>query len=103
MENTQPEPVVIFAYTLEEAIADGVLYPQGWAKGLSLIATAAVMEDVEEEERRQLFADFLRWQREIEPQLPEEERLYVAAASNGKKVWVIDDGAAITLLYPSDY
>lgn len=94
---------VIFAYTLEEAIADGVLYPQGWVNGLPLIATAGTMEDLALDERQRLFADFLEWQRDIEPQLAEEDRLFVATASNHKRVWVINDGAAITLLYPEEY
>ncbi len=94
---------VIFEYTLGEAIDDGVLYPQGWAQGKPLIATAGTMEDLADDERQRLFADFLHWQRDVEPTLPEQDRMFVAIASNQEKVWVIDDGAAITLLYPSEY
>jgi len=94
---------VIFEYTLSEAIEDGVLYPLGWVNGKPLIGTAGTVADVPDEERQRLFADFLLWQREVEPSLPEEERMFVAKASNGQTVWVIDDGAAITLLYPSEY
>ncbi len=94
---------VIFEYTLGEAIDDGVLYPQGWAQGKPLIATAGTMEGLAEGERQRVFADFLRWQRDVEPTLAEQDRMFVSTASNGEKVWVIDDGAAITLLYPSEY
>lgn len=94
---------VIFEYTLGEALDDGVLYSQGWAQGTPLIATASTMEDLADDERQRVFADFLRWQRDVEPTLPEQDRMFVATASNGEKVWVIDDGAAITLLYPSEY
>ncbi len=94
---------VIFASTLAEAIEDGVLMGLGWAQDKPLIGTAAIVEDVPAQEREGLFRDFLRWQGETEPGLAEEDRMFVATASNGETVWVIDDGAAITLLYPSDY
>ena len=94
---------VIFEYTLSEAIADGVLHPLGWVDGKPLIGTAGTVADLPRDERQRLFADFLQWQRDIEPTLAEEDRMFVATASNNQKVWVIDDGAAITLLYPSEY
>lgn len=97
------EKNVIFEYTLAEVIEDGVLYPLGWVKGKPLIGTAGTVADVPEEERQRLFADFLVWQREVEPTLADEDRMFVATASNGKTVWVMDDGAAITLLYPDEY
>lgn len=53
------------------------------------------------QEREGLFRDVLRWQRETEPGLAEEDRMVVATASNGETVWVIGDGAAITLLSPA--
>ena len=101
MENEQAN--VIFTYSLAEAIEDGVLCRLGWAQGKPLIGTAAIVQDLPAQEREGLFQDFLRWQRETEPGLAEEDRMFVATASTGETVWVIDDGAAITLLYPSDY
>jgi hypothetical protein len=103
MEKTERTENVIFEYTLGEAIDDGVLYRQGWAQGKPLIATAGTMEDLADDERQRVFADFLLWQKDVEPTLPEQDRMFVSTASNGEKVWVIDDGAAITLLYPSEY
>jgi len=94
---------VIFEYTLSEAIEDGVLHPLGWVNGKPLIGTAGTVGDLPAEERQRLFVDFLHWQKDVEPSLPEEERMFSATASNGERVWVIDDGAAITLLYPSEY
>ena len=94
---------VIFEYTLPEAIVDGVLRPLGWVDGKPLIGTAGTVADLPSDERQRLFADFLQWQRDIEPTLAEEDRMFVAMASNNQKIWVIDDGAAITLLYPSEY
>ena len=34
--------------------------------------------------------------------LPEEDRLF-STTINRETVWVIEDGAAFTLMYPSDY
>jgi hypothetical protein len=97
------EKNVIFAYTLREAIADGVLHPLGWVNDKPLIGTAGTVADLSGDERNKLFDQFLHWQREVEPSLPEEERMFTATASNGKRVWVIDDGVAVTLLYPEEY
>ena len=94
---------VIFEYTLSEAIDDGVLHPLGWVNGKPLVGTAGTVADLPAEERQQVFTDFLQWQREVEPTLAEADRMFVARASNDQTVWVIDDGSAITLLYPSEY
>ncbi len=103
MEKMDQRQNVIFEYTLDQAIEDGVVHPLGWANGKPLMGTDGIVEEVPSEERQRLFREFLRWQKEIEPTLQEEDRMFVATASNGNTVWVIDDGAAITLLYPSDY
>jgi len=34
--------------------------------------------------------------------LPEEEQLFVTTM-NGNKIWLIEDGAAFTMMYPEDY
>jgi hypothetical protein len=36
------------------------------------------------------------------PTLPEADRLF-QTTTEGKKVWVIEDDAAVTLMYPEDY
>jgi hypothetical protein len=109
METMDQKEWVIFEYPLDQAIDDGVLHRLGWVDGKPLIGTAGIVEDVPHEERQRLFAEFFRWQKEIEPTLNDieptlndEDRMFEALASNGENVWVIDDGAAITLLYPSD-
>ena len=55
------------------------------------------------EEIQDLSAQFFTWQRDIEPTLPEEDRLFSTQASNGKFVWVIEDAQAITVMYPEEY
>lgn len=103
METSKHNELVIFEYTLQEAIDDGVLHRLGWVEGKPLIGTAGTVQDLSRGERQRLFTEFLHWQREVEPTLAEEDRMFVATASNDQNVWVIDDGAAITLLYPSEY
>jgi hypothetical protein len=93
----------ICEYTLTEAVEDGVLTVVGMAHSKPLVVTRAVAEELSAEEWREHFAAFFRWQEEVEPNLPEEERLCARSASNGARIWVIEDGAAITLLYPGDY
>lgn len=100
----QQRKEVIFEYTLMQAIADGVLHPMGWASsGKPLMATAGTVHDLPNRELWSLFDRFFAWQRDVEPTLAEEDRMFVADASNGKKVWVIEDGQAVTLLYPEEY
>ena len=72
------EDTVIYAYTLQQAIADGVLveiFKNRWNElsgGKPIVAT---------------------------------DRLFgsVSVAALNEKVWVIEDGQAYTLLYPEDY
>ena len=49
-----------------------------------------------------IWNDYVRWRREVEPTLPEDEKLFTTTV-NGEKVWLIEDGQAFTILYPSDY
>lgn len=94
---------IIVSCTLEQALDDGILHLVGRKGQQPLVVTQGVMEDLGPVEIRQAFGEFLIWQLEIEPGLVEEERLFSRSASNGKRVWVIDDGAAITMLYPEEY
>ena len=34
--------------------------------------------------------------------LPEEDQLFVTTI-DGKNVWLLEDGAALTMIYPEDY
>lgn len=94
---------VIYRYSLNDALADGVLCQIGMRGPQPIVATAAVMQDLPIEEVRQVVEAFVAWQRYVEPGLIEEERLFKVKASNEELVWVIDDGAAVTVLYPRDY
>ena len=103
---------VITVYPLEQAIADGVLVEifknrwgqlSGWKP---IVATAHLFHDVSgaspEAALIEIWNEFVDWKKMTEPTLPEEERLFVTTMDD-KKVWVIEDDTAYTLMYPEDY
>lgn len=102
------DPILIYSYTLQQAFDDKVLAPL-WAKrwhvltrGKPIVVTAAVKADMSEAALVDTWNDYVRWRREVEPTLPEDEKLFTTTV-NGEKVWLIEDGQAFTILYPSDY
>ena len=79
---------VISAYSMQQAIADGVLTMVGATKGRAIVATSEITEDLPMGEQVELFGRFFIWQREVAPTLPEDDRMFVATANNGRTVWV---------------
>jgi hypothetical protein len=99
---------VISKYPLEQAIADGVLveiFKNSWEElsgGKPIVATAHLASDISLAGLMEIWNEFVQWQKHVMPTLPEADRLF-HTAMNGKKVWVIADDAAYTLMYPEDY
>jgi hypothetical protein len=99
---------VITVYSLKQAIEDGVLveiFKNMWSElsgGKPIVATAHLYEEVSLAGLREIWNEFAQWQKEVMSALPEEERLF-HTKMNGLTVWVIEDGAAFTLMYPEDY
>ena len=99
---------VITVYTLKEAIEDGVLveiFKNRWGElsgDKPIVATRHLYEEVSLAGLREIWNEFVVWKRDVMPALPEEERLF-HTKMNGVTVWVIEDGAAFTLMYPEDY
>ena len=98
----------IFAYTLEQAIEDGVLveiFKNRWRQlsgGKPIVATSHLFNEVSLAGLLEIWNEYVSWRKHTEPTLPEEERLFTTTM-NSQKVWVIEDGAAFTLMYPEDY
>ena len=46
--------------------------------------------------------EYVTWRQTIMPKLKEEDQMFVTKV-DGKKVWVIEDGAAFTAMFPEDY
>jgi hypothetical protein len=99
---------VITVYTLKEAIEDGVLveiFKNRWGElsgGKPIVATSHISEEVSLAGLREIWNEYVVWKRNVMPTLPEEERLF-STKMNGLTVWVIEDDAAFTLMYPEDY
>ena len=95
-------------YSLKQAAEDGVMveiFKKRWPElsgGKPIVATAHLFEEVSVAGLMEIWGKFVSWRREVRPALPEEERLF-STEMNGLTVWVIEDEAAFTLLYPEDY
>jgi hypothetical protein len=67
-----------------------------------IVATAHIFEEVSLAGLMEIWNEFVVWRKKVMPSLPEEDRLF-STSMNSRKVWVIEDGAAFTLMYPEDY
>jgi hypothetical protein len=99
---------VISRYPLNQAIEDGVLveiFKNRWQElsgGEPIVATSHLCNEVSLAGLMDVWNEFVHWQKHIMPTLPEEDQLF-HMTMDGKTVWVIEDGAAFTLMYPDDY
>jgi len=99
---------VVTGYTLQQAIADGVLveiFKNRWqelSSGKPIVATTHLFHEVSLAVMQEIWNEYVYWRRHIMPTLPEGERLFVTEM-NGNKIWLIEDGQALTMMYPEDY
>jgi hypothetical protein len=99
---------VSVVYTLQHAIADGVLaevFKNRWQQlsgGKPIVATAHLFDQVSLAGLFEIWNEYVEWRTKVMPTLPEEEQLF-KTTMNGETVWVLEDGQAFTLLYPEDY
>ena len=99
---------VISVYSLDQAIADGVLveiFKNLWLElsgGKPIVATSHLFSEVSLAGLREIWNEYVDWKKNVMPTLPEEEQMFTTSMNN-EKVWVIEDGQAYTLLYPDDY
>ena len=98
---------VIYKYTLQQAIDDGVLVEifknrwQQFSGGKPIVATDHLFNEVSLAGLMEIWNEFVSWKRKTEPESPREE--IFTTTMNGKKIWLIEDGQAYTLMYPEDY
>jgi len=99
---------VISQYPLERAIADGILveiFKNRWGElsgGKPIVATTHLFSEVSLAGLLEIWNEFVDWNKNIKDTLPEEDQMFVTTM-NGNKVWLIEDGAAFTMMYPEDY
>ena len=98
----------IVEYTLDKAIDDGVLVEvfknrwQEFSQGKPIVATAHLFNEVSLAGLQEIWNRFVHWKKHIMPILPEEEQMFYCIM-DGKRVWIIEDQAAFTMMYPEDY
>lgn len=99
---------VIYEYTLQQAIEDGVLveiFKNRWqqlTKGKPIVATSHLFNEVSLAALLEIWNEYVEWRKNIMPTLPEAEQMFTTTM-NGKKIWLIEDGQAFTMMYPEDY
>jgi len=97
---------IISVYPLSQAIADGVLVKLCDIRfGIvikPLVVTSHLLGEISREKIMGVWDEYAVWRQNIMPRLPIEEQMFVTKVNN-KKVWLIEDGAAFTVLYPEDY
>jgi len=97
---------IISIYSLDQAIADGVLAKifdirwQGVVK--PYIGTTHVLEDIGRDGAIEIWKEFAEWRARSMQTLPEEDQLF-STGVDGRKIWIIEDDAAYTIMYPEDY
>jgi hypothetical protein len=97
---------IISKYPMSQAIADGMLVKLCDIRfGIEikpLVATSHLLEEIGQEKAMQVWDEYVAWRQTVMPRLPVEDQMFVTQV-NGRKVWLIEDGAGFTAMYPEDY
>lgn len=97
---------IISVYPLSQAIEDGILVKlcdiRFGTQIKPLVATAHLYEEVGRDRVMKIWDDYVLWRQTIMSRLPEEDQMFVTTV-NGNKVWLIEDGAGFTAMFPEDY
>ena len=97
---------IIAAYPLNQALADGVLVKlcdiRFGTEIKPFVATSHLLDEITRDQVMNVWDEYVTWRQTIIPKLKEEDQMFVTKV-NGKKVWLIEDGATFTAMYPEDY
>ena len=96
------DTTIISSYTRDQAVDDGLLVELLSWNGKPVMATTHVRDEFGLSELFGIWHEFRSWKERIEPTLKEEDKLF-SVTKNNKKVWVIEDTEAFTVMYPEDY
>ena len=94
---------IISSYTTDQAVDDGYLVkilPHRWEElthGKPIMATSNIVNKISLAGIMEIWNEYA-----TKAKTQEQKELFVTKMNN-KKVWVIDDGAVYTILYPEDY
>ncbi len=70
--------------------------------GKPLVATRGVYTEFSLTALREIWNEFVEWNSNVKHRLPEAEQLF-ATHMNDKKIWVLEDVQAYTILFPNEY
>src|SRR3954454_4103144 len=90
---------IISRYSRQQAVDDGILVEVLRFNDKPVMATTHLAHDIGFDEVRAIWQEFRFWDETVKPALPEEDQLFYPGA-NGKRVWVIEDPEAFTIMYP---
>ena len=93
---------ILSRYSRQQAVADGILVEVLRFNGKPVMATTHLAEEIGLDEVRAIWKEFRYWDVAVKPALKEEDQLFYTGA-NGKRVWVIENSEAFTIMYPEDY
>jgi hypothetical protein len=93
---------ILSSYTRDQAVSDGLLVDVLQWNSRPVMATSHIRDEFGLSELLGIWHEFQAWKEKIEPTLKEEDKLF-SATKNNRKVWVIEDDEAFTIMYPEDY
>jgi hypothetical protein len=97
---------IISSYPLRRAIEDELIVKLcdiRWGIEIkSLVATSHLLAEIDRDKVMKVWDEYMIWRQTIMPKLKEEDQMFVTKV-DGKKVWLIEDGAAFTAMFPEDY
>ena len=106
MTNFFDDVEIISSYSLNQAIEDGTLFKLCDIRfGIvikPLITTTHLLREIGREKIMKVWDEYVAWRINVMPRLKEEDQMFVTHVDD-KKVWLIEDGAAFTAMYPEDY
>lgn len=101
------EGEILFRYTLEQALEDGVLIPvivdriRLIPPQPIIVMTVSVAEAVDLDGLQRIWEAYCAWFATAHL-LPEDDRLFTIQV-DGQAVWVIEDEQSICVLFPEEY
>jgi hypothetical protein len=93
---------IISKYTRQQAVDDGVLVQILSWNNKPVMATIHLTDKFTRSDMLDVWLEFRTWKTDVEPGLPEEERLF-STNRKEQKIWVIEDAESYTLMYPENY
>jgi hypothetical protein len=93
---------IISRYTLKQALEDGLLIKILDYNGKPVVCPSHLKDHFGTDDLYRVFYAFKAWDKDTRPTLPEEEQLFSTIYTN-RKIWVIENEEAYTIMYPEDY